>query len=218
MTITFYFQQNEEGEPIAYYYNKESQYYVLTNNFFRVKGTFTEDTPLIKSPNELTPVDIDIDTLCTPERYYDIMSSIKSDVFSDTGSFQVKYGLLEPDYTQVGFLEDSKMMVKINHLKEELNEIEKAYSNKDFAEFCDGLIDLIYVASGTLNLTNAPADILWNDVHCRNMQKVRATKDNVGKRGSTFDVIKPEGWQGPRTKDIIDVHTKILSELKDKQK
>ena len=71
-------------------------------------------------------------------------------------------------------------------------------------EFFDALIDLIYVASGTLNLCNAPSEILWKDVQIKNMQKVRATKDTVGKRGSTFDVVKPEGFIGPVPEKIIE--------------
>lgn len=123
---------------------------------------------------------------------------------TDTMDFQKKYGLW--DEKVYGFLPDENMKVKVGHLKEEMVEIEKALENKDLSEFCDGIIDLVYVALGTLNLMNMPVKALWNDVHVRNMQKIRATADNMGKRGSTFDVIKPEGWTGPRTSEIIDVY------------
>lgn len=96
------------------------------------------------------------------------------------------------------------MKVKIGHLDEELAEIKKAYEEKDLYEFCDGILDLVYVALGTLNLMNMPIKALWRDIQVRNMSKVRATKDNMGKRETTFDVIKPEDWSGPRTKEIID--------------
>ena len=136
------------------------------------------------------------------QEYQSLMNTWSTNIFDDTMAFQQKYGLWRKD--QFGILSEEEMKVKIGHLYEELAEIDKAHKEGNIYEISDGLIDLIYVASGLLNLMNMPAQALWNDVQARNMQKIRATKDNVGKRGSTFDVIKPEGWLPPRTKDIID--------------
>lgn len=142
--------------------------------------------------------DEDLDT----QEYHSLMNTWSTNIFDDTMAFQQKYGLWRKD--QFGILPEEEMKVKIGHLYEELAEIDKAHKEGNIYEISDGLTDLIYVASGLLNLMNMPAQALWNDVQARNMQKIRATKDNVGKRGSTFDVIKPEGWLPPRTKDIID--------------
>lgn len=136
------------------------------------------------------------------QEYHSLMNTWSTNIFDDTMAFQQKYGLWRKD--QFGILPEEEMKVKIGHLYEELAEIDKAHKEGNIYEISDGLTDLIYVASGLLNLMNMPAQALWNDVQARNMQKIRATKDNVGKRGSTFDVIKPEGWLPPRTKDIID--------------
>lgn len=136
------------------------------------------------------------------QEYQSLMNTWSTNIFDDTMAFQQKYGLWRKD--QFGILSEEEMKVKIGHLYEELAEIDKARKEGNIYEISDGLIDLIYVASGLLNLMNMPAQALWNDVQARNMQKIRATKDNVGKRGSTFDVIKPEGWLPPRTKDIVD--------------
>lgn len=136
------------------------------------------------------------------QEYHSLMNTWSTNIFDDTMAFQQKYDLWRKD--QFGILLEEEMKVKIGHLYEELAEIDKAHKEGNIYEISDGLIDLIYVASGLLNLMNMPAQALWNDVQARNMQKIRATKDNVGKRGSTFDVIKPEGWLPPRTKDIID--------------
>lgn len=136
------------------------------------------------------------------QEYHSLMNTWSTNIFDDTMAFQQKYGLCRKD--QFGILPEEEMKVKIGHLYEELAEIDKAHKEGNIYEISDGLIDLIYVASGLLNLMNMPTQALWNDVQARNMQKIRATKDNVGKRGSTFDVIKPEGWLPPRTKDIID--------------
>ena len=96
--------------------------------------------------------------------------------------------------------------MKIGHLKEELAEIEKAAENGDLAEFADGIIDLIYVASGLGNLCRLPMHELWNDVQNSNMVgKERVTSlDNATKRGSTFDVRKGPNWVGPMGKNIIE--------------
>lgn len=136
------------------------------------------------------------------QEYHSLMNTWSTNIFDDTMAFQQKYGLWRKD--QFGILPEEEMKVKIGHLYEELAEIDKAHKEGNIYEISDGLTDLIYVASGLLNLMNMPAQALWNDVQARNMQKIRAIKDNVGKRGSTFDVIKPEGWLPPRTKDIID--------------
>ena len=146
---------------------------------------------------------VDIDAL-DPHEYVSFIHGYDAgpDLIADTWFFQEKYGLLDHDV--YGFLEDDKMKVKIGHLKEELAEIEKAYSEKNLYEFCDGILDLVYVALGTVNLMNMPVRELWTDIQIRNMMKVRATTETMGKRGSTFDVVKPEGWSGPRTKEIID--------------
>ena len=136
------------------------------------------------------------------QEYHSLMNTWSTNIFDDTMAFQQKYGLWRKD--QFGILPEEEMKVKIGHLYEELAEIDKAHKEGNIYEISDGLTDLIYVASGLLNLMNMPAQALWNDVQARNMQKIRATKDNVGKRGSNFDVIKPEGWLPPRTKDIID--------------
>lgn len=142
--------------------------------------------------------DEDLDT----QEYHSLMNTWSTNIFDDTMAFQQKYGLWRKD--QFGILPEEEMKVKIGHLYEEYEELVKTYQRKDIYEISDSIIDMIYVAAGLLNLMNMPAQALWNDVHVRNMNKVRASKDNVGKRGSTFDVIKPEGWAPPRGKEIID--------------
>lgn len=47
---------------------------------------------------------------------------------------------------------------------------------------------------------------LWADVQRANMSKERAQKASDSKRGSTWDVVKPQGWVGPQTEAIIAKH------------
>lgn len=137
-----------------------------------------------------------------------------SNVFDDTFDFQVKYGLMtrEEMFEKAPyFIQKDNLMMKIGHLEEELAEIKKAAENNDLSEFADGIIDLIYVASGLGNLCRLPMHQLWNDVQNSNMVgKERVTSlDNATKRGSTFDVKKGPNWVGPRGADIIKVTTEI---------
>lgn len=137
-----------------------------------------------------------------------------ANVFDDTEKFQKFYGLMtetEDKTMPPYFIQKDKLMVKIGHLKEELAEIEKAAENGDLTEFADGIIDLIYVASGLGNLCRLPMHQLWNDVQNSNMVGKERVKslENATKRGSTFDVRKTDMWVGPRGGDIIEVTTEM---------
>lgn len=84
------------------------------------------------------------------------------------------------------------------------------YTTK-LSEALDGLVDLAYVLFGTSYLhgfNNMFAEA-WSRVHRANMSKIRAKKESDSKRGSTFDVVKPEGWKPPCLLDLVsenDIH------------
>lgn len=67
----------------------------------------------------------------------------------------------------------------------------------------DALIDLVYVALGTAYLHGFDFNEGWRRVHEANMKKVRALKDSDSARGSTYDVVKPEGWTAPDLSDLV---------------
>lgn len=68
----------------------------------------------------------------------------------------------------------------------------------DHAQTFDALIDMVYVAFGTAHLFGYPWHEGWGLVQAANMTKVRAQSDGSdSKRGSSFDVVKPEGWRAP---------------------
>lgn len=148
---------------------------------------------------------------CTVNELYQLFN-IHADIFNDTLDFQVKYGLMEnSEYVQKEpyFIEKDKLMMKIGHLDEELAEIKKAAGEGNIAEFADGIIDLIYVASGLGNLCRLPMNVLWNDVQNSNMVGKERVKslDNATKRGSTFDVKKTASWTAPRGGELIQYVT-----------
>ncbi len=127
----------------------------------------------------------------------------------DVGEFHEKFGLRNtndemsygprPDYATKELME-----FRLKFLEEELEEFRKALEAGDDAEMADALVDLIYVASGTAHLKGYPMVELWDDVQRANMEKQRALEDGSNsKRGSSFDVVKPEGWRPPMTREIM---------------
>lgn len=59
-----------------------------------------------------------------------------------------------------------------------------------------------------MGFTNDQWDELWTDVQRANMTKVRAQRPEDSKRGSTHDVVKPPGWVGPRTDELVTSYVK----------
>lgn len=70
---------------------------------------------------------------------------------------------------------------------------------QDLEKAADALADLVYVALGTAHMMGLPFEAVWAEVQRANMTKVRATGDDDprSKRGSSLDVVKPEGWKAP---------------------
>lgn len=83
---------------------------------------------------------------------------------------------------------------------------------RDLEKALDGLVDLAYVLAGTAlfhgfgnkhELGKTIIGEAWQRVHNANMRKVRANHAGESKRGSAFDVVKPEGWQPPKLHDLV---------------
>lgn len=70
----------------------------------------------------------------------------------------------------------------------------------------DALVDEVYVAIGTSYLHGFNFREAWRRVHAANMKKERCERVGDSKRGSTFDVIKPAGWEAPSHIDLVEDH------------
>lgn len=86
---------------------------------------------------------------------------------------------------------------RLKFLKEELDEYENAINSSDIVKQFDSLLDLIYVALGTLLIHGFPTEEGFDLVHEANMCKVRVDRPENSPRGSSFDVVKPVGWFPP---------------------
>ena len=90
---------------------------------------------------------------------------------------------------------------RMNFLKEEYEETQKAYREKDAEEIIDGLIDICVIAIGTLEAFGVDGDKAWREVHRANMNKEVGVKPSRPNPLGLPDLIKPEGWIAPSHKD-----------------
>lgn len=98
-----------------------------------------------------------------------------------------------------------RVAFRVSFIEEELDELKTAINEGAHEEQVDALIDIIYVAIGTLAEMGSLPRLHFDEVHLRNMEKERGTKaTRPGSDG--FDAIKPAGWQPPD-------HAKILAQL-----
>tara|TARA_R110000824_G_scaffold167181_6_gene343984 strand:+ start:5477 stop:5905 length:429 start_codon:yes stop_codon:yes gene_type:complete len=132
--------------------------------------------------------------------------------FDDVGRFHKKFGLpFSPPIDSIAdderktpkWLDVETQMFRVRFIKEELDELENAYINKDLTQVADALVDIVYVAMGTAHLHNLPWEELWNEVQQTNLAKQRVSSLKDSKRMSIFDVVKPKNWKAPRIKAIL---------------
>lgn len=118
----------------------------------------------------------------------------------DVRKFNKKFGQLIGKSPQ--HLTQRKLKERADFLQEELNEFVAGAQTQNMPEMADALVDIVYVAIGTAVMMGLPWKELWDDVQRANMAKVRG----VGKRGNLSDCIKPEGWEPPRTRKILEAY------------
>jgi len=113
--------------------------------------------------------------------------------------FHQKFGLPTGEFDRLTTDIDA-MQFRISFLVEELCELAKALAARNQVEAFDALLDLVYVAHGTALFMGIDQDQWYAGmcaVHEANMAKVRVARPSESKRGSGWDVRKPEGWIGP---------------------
>ena len=121
---------------------------------------------------------------------------------ADIAAFHEKFGLAYTGGPRE--LPASLAFFRAQFLVEELNEYTEGLKSGDLEQQLDALVDLVYVAIGTAYLQGFDFDEAWRRVHAANMAKIRTMRAADSKRGSTWDVVKPEGWQPPDLSDLVD--------------
>ena len=125
--------------------------------------------------------------------------------------FHKKFGLEKASIPQL--VDQECMDFRIKFMEEELQEFREAVENKDKVKAFDALLDLVYVAMGTAYLCNFPWKAGWQYVQHANMQKKRVNHASESKRGSQFDIVKPNGWVSP---DIAIESVLLLHEYEER--
>lgn len=104
-------------------------------------------------------------------------------------------------------IHDSAVLFRLKALSEELEELEDGYKELDLPKIADSLVDLVVFAMGTAVLHHLPWEELFVDVQRANMSKVaQFTDQKIRNGGGSMDLVKPAGWEGPKTEEILKKH------------
>jgi predicted HAD superfamily Cof-like phosphohydrolase len=115
--------------------------------------------------------------------------------------FHLKFGLAYDGPPRE--LHEDLFDFRYKFMREELDEYQVAYYEENMEKQLDALVDLVYVALGTAYMQGFDFNEAFNRVHAANMKKVRVYIAEDSARGSTFDVVKPEGWVAPDLSDLV---------------
>lgn len=150
------------------------------------------------------------------------------DMMGDIEDFHEKFGLSYKGKPRalLGELFDFRlgfMREEVNEYEDEQEALKIALDRNDeqgialrLEKQLDALIDEVYVVLGTayLQFGRRIFNEAWDRVHRANMQKIRAETKDDSKRGSTFDVVKPQGWKAPNHLDLVEDHAHITYRLR----
>ena len=121
-------------------------------------------------------------------------------MFTDVRAFQRAFGQRVGEKPELPDKNERKLRMKL--LAEEYTELVMAENNDDLVEIADALADIIYIACGTAVSYGIPLDDVFESVHASNMAKL---VDGKVIRRADGKVQKPEGWQPPDIKRILNL-------------
>ena len=155
--------------------------------------------------------------------------TLKSEWLSDINDMHYKFGAtewVEDMYRSKNYkILNDFLAFRLDFLEEEFEETQAAFLNKDHKEVVDGLIDLIVIAIGTLDLFKCDADVAWDKIHHSNMAKEPGANKSRKNPFGLPDMVKPKGWKSPNiTKedcgmlfDIFESEKERLQALREKR-
>lgn len=103
--------------------------------------------------------------------------------------------------TETGFNKQSYLYFRL--IREEYDELVKAYFEKDMVEIADACADLKWVIEGFEHTLQLPQQEIWDEVARSNLTKIDKETGKVLKR-EDGKVLKPEDWTPPDIKSILD--------------
>ena len=90
--------------------------------------------------------------------------------FSKVGTFMKTFG--QEVKTKPSFSTDKINKLRIDLIKEELEELKEAFNNKDLLEVADALTDILYVTYGAGHALGIDLDKCFEEVQNSNMSKL----------------------------------------------
>ena len=108
--------------------------------------------------------------------------------FSKVGTFMKTFG--QDVKTKPSFSTDKINKLRIDLIKEELDELTEAMNNKDLVEVADALTDILYVTYGAGHAFGINLDKCFDEVQKSNMSK-------LGKDGKPIYNDKGKVMKGP---------------------
>ena len=120
--------------------------------------------------------------------------------FSKVGIFMKTFG--QEVKNKPSFSTDKINKLRIDLIKEELEELNEAMKNKDLLEVADALTDILYVTYGAGHAFGIDLDKCFNEVQNSNMSKL----DSNGKPIYNFDgkVMKGPNYFKPDLKKFVN--------------
>ena len=123
---------------------------------------------------------------------------MSNNVFEDIRKMHAHFGVYDWLDDSTPELRKKLLNLRMVMLKEEFLETHDAWMDLDPEEFVDGLIDLIVIAVGTLDIFGVDANRAWDAVLTANMGKQVGRKHGRPNPLGLPDLVKPDGWVGPR--------------------
>lgn len=132
-------------------------------------------------------------------------------MWSDIVAFHNKFKVPQSEAPSIELV-DGLLDFRLGFMREELDEFVEAVELNDHVKAFDALIDLVYVAMGTAYVCQFPWQDGWDVVHAANLTKRRVEHASESKRGSSYDIVKPEGWISPELElsAILTLHARRL--------
>lgn len=141
--------------------------------------------------------------------------NLKSKMVTDIEDMHKKYQVNEWVAKQLDDGDMKKLQqllaFRLDFVEEEFEETLKAFADKNPEEIVDGLIDIIVIALGTLDMFNVDTDWAWEKVHNANMNKEVGVKPGRPNPLGLPDLIKPEGWTAPNHSENTGILTRVFN-------
>ena len=120
--------------------------------------------------------------------------------FKDVKTFMETFGQIVR--TKPQFPDEKTMQLRLDLIKEELNELEQAMKTKNLKEIADALTDILYVTYGAGYAYGIDLDKCFQEVQRANMSKLG--KDGKPIYNDKGKVMKGPNYRGPNLKQFVE--------------